>query len=865
MNSRFAGSAALVVAMMVFFAAPLAQAQISFTRADIESEIGQTYSPLSYQASTGQTTGIQTLLGMRGASQTWDFTSLSFDAATGATTTQEYVALPDNSLPGSTDPRVSAATFAVRTIDSTAPAGDMSVVYLGISDTEYNTYGTWAINNGAPNDLLYDSALLSYSLPLAFGSTFSGQTSYQQTTGGFTTDITIARDGEGTGWGTLVLPTGSYQALRYDVTVTTTTTVFGFATAVVSTITTFATKDGVSAGITVTQSVQGDIVTASYAVNNPNQGSVDPPSSAPASLTPAGGSTVSTDPMLDWGDVADATAYDLQVATGTFGKNTPDQVIVDETGLTSSSYQVNGLSNSTTYFWRVRATNAGGASDWTSSASFQTEAAAVVLPGAVTLTAPTDAATGVSTSPTLDWEAASDAATYDVQVSTDAGFGSTVLDQTGVADTQLAASGLSNSTTYFWRVRGVNADGNGEWSSASFTTEAAALVLPGAVALTAPADAATGVSTSPTLDWEAASDAATYDVQVSTDAGFGSTVLDQTGVTDTQLAASGLSNSTTYFWRVRGVNADGNGEWSSASFTTEAAALVLPGAVTLTAPAEGAIDVFAAPTLDWEAASDAVSYDVQVSTEATFASTVLDQSGVTDTQLAVSGLAHLTTYFWRVRGVNADGNGEWSSASFTTEAAALVLPGAVTLTAPAEGAIDVFAAPTLDWEAASDAVSYDVQVSTEATFASTVLDQSGVTDTQLAVSGLAHLTTYFWRVRGVNADGNGEWSSASFTTITNVSVEQVGDELPSAFQLHGAYPNPFNPQTTIRFDLDAATHVSLSIWDASGRMVDTLVDGSMSPGQYSYRWDASARNSGLYLIRVVAGDQVKSATVMLVK
>ena len=864
MNPRLSFLTAIAV-FSLWLIAPAAQAQISFTRADIESEIGKTYSPLSYQASDGQTAAIQALLAINGAGQTWDFTTLSYGDATGATSTQEYVALPDASLPGSTDPRVSAATFAVRTIDSTDPAGDMSVVYLGVSDTEYNTYGTWAIDNGAPNDLLYDNALLSYSLPLAFGSTFNGQTSYQQTVGGFTTNVTIARDGEGSGWGTLVLPTGSYQVLRYDVRVTTTSTIFGISTPVVSTITTFATKDGVSAAITVTESVQGDVVTASYAVNDPNQGSVDPPASAPSPTTPADGATVTTSPALDWDDVAAATAYDLQVATGTFGKNTPDVVVVNETGLTTSSYQVSGLNHATTYFWRVRATNEGGAGDWSSSISFTTEAAPPVLPGAVTLTAPSDGATDVSTSPTLDWNAASDAASYDVQVATDAAFASTVLDQTGVSDTQFAATGLANSTTYFWRVRGVNGDGSGEWSSASFTTEAAALVLPGAVTLTAPADGATDVSTSPTLDWDAASNAATYDVQVATDAAFATTVLDQTGITDTQFAATGLANSTTFFWRVRGVNGDGAGDWSSASFTTEAAALVLPGAVTLTAPADGATDISTSLTLDWEAASDAASYDVQVATDGAFATTVLDQTGVTDTQFAATGLANSTTYFWRVRGVNGDGAGEWSSASFTTEAAALVLPGAVTLTAPADGATDVSTSPTLDWEAASDAASYDVQVATDAAFATTVMDQTGITDTQLAATGLANLTIYFWRVRGVNGDGAGDWSSASFTTITNVAVEQVGDELPSAFELHGAYPNPFNPQTTIRFDLDASTHVSLSIWDASGRLVDTLVDGSMSPGQYAYRWDAGSRNSGLYLIRVVAGNQVKSTTVMLVK
>lgn len=87
-----------------------------------------------------------------------------------------------------------------------------------------------------------------------------------------------------------------------------------------------------------------------------------------------------------------------------------------------------------------------------------------LLPDQVTLTAPTDAALHQDSPLTLDWEAAEDATTYDVQVSTGSGFTSNIVDQTGIADTYYATSALSSGTLYYWRVRGVNAVGNGEWS-----------------------------------------------------------------------------------------------------------------------------------------------------------------------------------------------------------------------------------------------------------------------------------------------------------------------------------------------------------------------------------------------------------------
>ena len=92
---------------------------------------------------------------------------------------------------------------------------------------------------------------------------------------------------------------------------------------------------------------------------------------------------------------------------------------------------------------------------------------------------------------------------------------------------------------------------------------------PAAVVLSAPADGVTGVALSPTLSWSAVAQAATYDLQLATDAGFTALVLDETGISSTNFSAAGLNTNTQYFWRARGVNACGNGPYSSVfDFTT---------------------------------------------------------------------------------------------------------------------------------------------------------------------------------------------------------------------------------------------------------------------------------------------------------
>ena len=89
------------------------------------------------------------------------------------------------------------------------------------------------------------------------------------------------------------------------------------------------------------------------------------------------------------------------------------------------------------------------------------------------------------------------------------------------------------------------------------------------------------------------------------------------------------------------------------------------------------------------------------------------------------------------------------------------------------------------------------------------------------------------------------------TSFTRVDVDK--DELPAAFALEQNYPNPFNPQTKIAFTLDRPGEATLRIYDAVGRQVATLVDGSLSAGRHEAVFDATNHPSGVYHYRLTAG------------
>jgi hypothetical protein len=94
-------------------------------------------------------------------------------------------------------------------------------------------------------------------------------------------------------------------------------------------------------------------------------------------------------------------------------------------------------------------------------------------------------------------------------------------------------------------------------------------------------------------------------------------------------------------------------------------------------------------------------------------------------------------------------------------------PGAAALTSPVNGVPNQPARPTFEWAAASQGGSYQIQVATDAAFATVVIDESGITDTEYTHDAdLMTNTAYWWRVRSTNACGTGAWSAAwSFTTL----------------------------------------------------------------------------------------------------
>ena len=108
--------------------------------------------------------------------------------------------------------------------------------------------------------------------------------------------------------------------------------------------------------------------------------------------------------------------------------------------------------------------------------------------------------------------------------------------------------------------------------------------------------------------------------------------------------------------------------------------------------------------------------------------------------------------------------------------------------------------------------------------------------------------------------------------ILNIEIEQFPTSVsetvitnPQDYNLRQNHPNPFNPTTTIAYDLPVASDVTLTIYNMRGQEVARLVDAEQSAGEYQTEWNASNVSSGIYFYRLQAGDFVQTRKMVLLR
>jgi hypothetical protein len=519
---------------------------------------------------------------------------------------------------------------------------------------------------------------------------------------------------------------------------------------------------------------------------------------APTLLSPAFGST--GNPLnlnLIWTKPINSTNYNVILATDTGYTN----IVLNDSTLTDSVKTLTSLNPLTTYYWKVRAKSISGWSGFSGTFNFKTIGSA----SQVTLSSPSNNATNQPVNLSFIWFKAADqtfnrktgkngnskdgpltVSNYWFELATDTGFTSIITRDSSLTDTTKSITGLNNITTYYWRVKAKNQINWGTFSSTwNFTT-----IVPtsGTPTQISPLNNSTGNPLNLNLVWTKPALATGYNLVLSTDAGFTTTLLNDSTLTDSLKALTNLNPLTTYYWKVRAKNAAGWGSFSSVyNFKTIGTATQ----VVLSTPANNSTGQPTSLTFKWFKAIDLTdnlnkkknnkgeadgplsvsNYWFELSTDSLFVTGVTRDSLLTDTTKSLTGLNNLTKYYWRVKGKNQINWGSFSSVwNLTT---IISVPASPVLLTPVNNSTGISLTPALTWNTVSGASSYRIQVSTDSTFAATQWDTTGVAGitTTVPAGKLTGLTKYYWRVNATNAGGTSSFSNIwNFRTVQNLTL-----------------------------------------------------------------------------------------------
>ena len=419
---------------------------------------------------------------------------------------------------------------------------------------------------------------------------------------------------------------------------------------------------------------------------------------------------------------------------------------------TATTATVTSLTNGTSYVFRVAARTIAGLSDWTaastavvplSRASAPRSLQAVAGDGQAVLTWVAPAST--SGAPVTD---------YLVQRSADGGRTWTDVADGVSAVTGATVSGLANGTTYVFRVAAVTAAGTGVWTSAT------AGVVPRGPA-SAPLNVqATAGNRQVSLSWSGPSSIGgstlrDYVVQSSTDGGSNwSTIVDGVSA-NTGATVTGLTNGTSYTYRVAALTDFMTGAYSTASAAVMP--LAAPGAVVGLRAIVGNSQV----GLVWQAPANnggqpASDYTIEYRVVGTATWVPWVHAASTATSATITGLVANVGYLFRVTTVTSFASGQ---AVETTEAVVPSQPPTRVTGRAGNGIVALTWLPPRT-AGSSRIIDYRVQYSVDGVNWTTAVD--GVSATSRAtVRGLANGTSYMFRVAAIRAQGVGAYSVVS--------------------------------------------------------------------------------------------------------
>ena len=476
-------------------------------------------------------------------------------------------------------------------------------------------------------------------------------------------------------------------------------------------------------------------------------------------------------PLFTWAKVPNTTTYRIQVSTTSDFSN----LVINQSNLAANQFQATvRLQENRTYFWRVRASNATGNGSNSLVGTFRT-VSFNTNPEPVVALSPSNGIKVNTVNVNLKWLENASSERYHIQVATDREFSSRIIDRFGAEGDAFLIPNLNSNTVYFWRIRGINRSGTGNFTSTHSFQTALFTERPKAQVLISPVNDSNIFSTSITFEWEADPIAQSYRFQLSTNPNFSSFVTNVGGLTGTSRTVSNLTTNRDYYWRVQAVNEAGAGEFSEVRKVRAATFSGTPPATTLISPLNDAVVGAATVLFSWENQPNTEFYRLEISENSNFSSAAFVRTLIRGTSIAVEGLQTNRTYFWRVRTSNPAGNGERSEIwSFRTVSGEINLYPTSPIS-PQKASNFKNSDINFSWAAVSEATAYHLQVSERSDFSTITFQNQNISTTTFNLASLNSGKAYFWRVRARNGSIFSAWSAVwNFSIGSQDNLLNVG-------------------------------------------------------------------------------------------
>ncbi len=130
----------------------------------------------------------------------------------------------------------------------------------------------------------------------------------------------------------------------------------------------------------------------------------------------------------------------------------------------------------------------------------------------------------------------------------------------------------------------------------------------------------------------------------------------------------------------------------------------------------------------------------------------------------------------------------------------------------------------------------------------------------LQAAGVWHLN-----VEDFGAGDTGTLQGFTLHLALPLDGEENAPFIPESFKLHPAYPNPFNPSTSIALDVTRTQDIKLQVFDITGRLVETLFSGKLNAGSHHFIWSPLTAASGMYFVRAYSTDLSQTMKIVLLK